>query len=251
MAAAVRRNRVVGHANVDPKTLMAHSQNWRLHPEHQQAILRGALDEIGWAKSVQVQKGSNVIVDGHARVMIAVRDGDKVVPVEFVDLTDEEVKAALAAFDSITGMADHDYQALSNLLGGFSAKSTGMTTLKDELEAEAADALAMAAQYVGRDKTNFHSVQKAVADRKVSLKAVFTLDEAEDFELALEATGKINRAEAIGEVVQFYLRAKGKLNDSHPTAKLDGDAQDSVAAALAGAARDQPAPRARNARRKG
>lgn len=42
------RNRIVGHADVDPATLTPNPRNYRRHPERQVSALMGALDEVGW-----------------------------------------------------------------------------------------------------------------------------------------------------------------------------------------------------------
>jgi ParB-like chromosome segregation protein Spo0J len=227
------KNRIIGHAMVDPKSLRMHPDNWRIHPEHQQEILRGSLTDFGWSKSLQVQKATMTVVDGHARVVIAIEAGAALVPVEWVDLTDEEVRKAIASLDSISFLADPDYEALQRTLNGIGETDSRLVLLFDDLEAQINDAMAMSKQYEGREKTNFHSVQKAFKDRKVVIKGVFPLADAELVERALEATGKINRAEAMGEIAKHYLSTKGKANDSHPTGKLNLSREDELKASIA------------------
>jgi hypothetical protein len=224
----IRKNRIVGHALVDPRTLLAHPDNWRIHPDHQRAILRGSLDDLGWTKSVLVQQSKGLIVDGHARVLIAVHDGEAEVPVEYVDLTDAEVIKALAALDPISSLADIDFRALEKTLGQIDGPDPGLAALYDELEAQVADALAMERQYEGRTETNFNSVQKSFSERKVVIKAVYALDEAELVERALEATGKINRAEAMQMLARHFLETHNH-HDRHPTDKLDRHPEDRAA----------------------
>jgi hypothetical protein len=227
----IRKNRIVGHALVDPRTLLAHPDNWRIHPDHQRAILRGSLNEIGWAKSVQVQQSSGTIVDGHARVFIAVHDGEPEVPVEYVDLTNAEVLKALAALDPIVSLADIDFRALEKTLTQVETKDAGLAALYDELEAQVADALAMEKQYEGRTETNFNSVQKSFSERKVVIKCVYALEEAELVERALEATGKINRAEAMQVLARHYLESGHRDGDTPD--QQHGDAEDRLKEDLA------------------
>lgn len=215
------QTRIIGHEMVDPRALLGHPDNWRIHPAHQREILRGGLEDLGWVKSIQVQKSTMTIVDGHARVFVAVMDDVPFVPVEYVDLTDAEVKKAIASLDSISGLADPDFKALGRTLEGIGETDPRLATLFDDLEAQVADAVKMELQYEGRTKTNFHSVQKAFKDRKVVIKAVFALQDAEQFEDALEATGKINRAEAMAEIAKHYLSTKGKHHDGDKASELD------------------------------
>lgn len=110
------KNRIVGHADVRPGELTAHARNFKAHPDGQRSAMGAALDEIGFLKSVTVNQRTMTIVDGHMRVALAIERGEKTVPVEFVDLTPGQEKAALAAMDPIGQMAEVDEQALGELL---------------------------------------------------------------------------------------------------------------------------------------
>jgi len=59
------KNRIVGHAEVDPKTLVPNPDNWRLHPKGQKDAMEGALDEIGWVQEITVNQNTGLVVDGH------------------------------------------------------------------------------------------------------------------------------------------------------------------------------------------
>jgi hypothetical protein len=110
------RNRIVGHAEVDPQTLLAHPDNWRVHPDRQQQTLEGLLDELGWLQTVMVNQQTGRIVDGHLRVSLALQHGEPTIPVDYVDLTPEEEALILATFDQLTTLATPDPEALSTLL---------------------------------------------------------------------------------------------------------------------------------------
>jgi hypothetical protein len=228
---------------VDPDTLLAHPDNWRIHPEHQRAIMRGVLSELGWTDRVKVSRRTgrhDLIIDGHLRTMLSKAAGEKV-PVEPLTLTDDEERIALASHDALTALSEADYSAVQRNLNEIRhdgpAGSDAMVGLFDDLEAQAREALELAAQYVGRDKTNFDSVQKSFSERKVVIKAVYLIDEAELVERAIAATGKINRAEAIQELARVYLQWQGvDSNDRDSASQLDRGGEDRVAAELAGAA---------------
>jgi hypothetical protein len=127
------RNRIVGHELVAASKLTAHPDNFRRHGDAQRAALNGSLSELGWVKAVLVNKSSGRIIDGHARVEEAAKKGEPV-PVDYVDLTEEEERLALAALDPIGEMATVDDEALGELLQGVAAEDAGLQDLLASLE---------------------------------------------------------------------------------------------------------------------
>ncbi len=109
-------NRIVGYGEVDPEQLLASPYNWRIHPKYQQDALLGAISDIGYIRSVTVNQATGHVVDGHLRVTLALRTGQKSIPVEYVDLTEAEEKEALATLDPIAAMAAADREKLGALL---------------------------------------------------------------------------------------------------------------------------------------
>jgi ParB-like chromosome segregation protein Spo0J len=110
------QNRIVGQGEVDPKTLIPNSKNYRRHPKGQVSALHGSLSEVGWVAPVTVNRTTGKLVDGHARVELAIRHKAKTVPVQYVELTDAEESLVLATLDPISAMATHDAEALDALL---------------------------------------------------------------------------------------------------------------------------------------
>jgi ParB-like chromosome segregation protein Spo0J len=80
------RNRITGSGEEAPDQLLANPANWRIHPKAQQDALAGALDQVGWVQQVLVNRSSGFVVDGHARVALALSRGEPTVPVLYVDL---------------------------------------------------------------------------------------------------------------------------------------------------------------------
>ena len=109
-------NKIVGHADVPPDQLLAHPENWRIHPRYQQEALRGVINDIGFIKSVTVNKNTGRVVDGHLRVTLALRDGIPTIPVEYVELTEAEEAEALLTIDPIAALAGSDKENLETLL---------------------------------------------------------------------------------------------------------------------------------------
>jgi len=110
------KNRIVGHEMVQLDQLLAHPNNWRLHPKYQQDALAGLIDDIGFIRSVLVNKTTGTVIDGHLRVALASRSGVQELPVEYVELTEEQEIKALALLDPIAGMAETDRAKLEEIL---------------------------------------------------------------------------------------------------------------------------------------
>ena len=109
-------SRIVATGEEDPEQLLANPDNWRIHPTEQRAALAGVLDRIGWIQNIVINRTTGRVVDGHLRTDLAVQRGEKMVPVLYVELSEEEEKIALAALDPITGMAIPDSEKLAALM---------------------------------------------------------------------------------------------------------------------------------------
>ena len=129
------RSRIVGHSEEDPADLLANPLNFRRHPGHQLDALRGSIKALGWLKGVIVNRTTGHVIDGHARCEDAMRQGQKV-PVDWVELTEDEERLALAVLDPITEMATRDQAILGELLGQVSTDDAGLQALLDELMAK-------------------------------------------------------------------------------------------------------------------
>jgi hypothetical protein len=111
------QNRIVGHGEEAADQLLANPRNWRIHPKAQQDALKGVLSQIGWVQDVIVNQRTGFVVDGHARVALAISAGEKV-PVVYVDLSEEEEAAILATIDPLSAMAGRDEAIFADLVGG-------------------------------------------------------------------------------------------------------------------------------------
>lgn len=131
------RNRIVGYGDEAPESLCANPRNWRVHPQAQQGALKDALAELGWLQDVIVNQRTGYVVDGHARVALALRHDQASVPVKYVDLSDEEERLALATFDPISAMAVADKAQLDALLADVETSSDDITRMLTDLAADA------------------------------------------------------------------------------------------------------------------
>jgi len=109
-------NRIVDTGYIDPKEVVLNKNNWRRHPKHQKDSMDKILSEIGWIQDIIVNKTTGNLIDGHLRVEMALKNNESLVPIKYVDLTEEEEKKALITFDPISSMAETDRQLLDDLI---------------------------------------------------------------------------------------------------------------------------------------
>ena len=110
------RSRIVGQGEEAPAALIPNPRNWRTHPKAQLEALGGALDEVGWVQQVIVNKQTGHLVDGHARVELALAREESAVPVVYVDLSENEEAIVLASLDPLAGLVGTDQGKLDALL---------------------------------------------------------------------------------------------------------------------------------------
>ena len=108
-------NRIVSYALVDPGELTAHPGNFRKHPPVQVEALLGSLNDLGWIAPVIVNQRTGHILDGHLRARLA-GERSGLLPVAYVELSDEEEREALLALDPIAALAQVDRERLGELL---------------------------------------------------------------------------------------------------------------------------------------
>ena len=127
------RNRIVGTGPEAPDQLLANPGNWRVHPKAQQDALAGALDAVGWVGQVLVNRRTGFVIDGHARVALALRRGEPSVPVLYVDLEPQEEALVLATLDPIGAMATADEAKLNELLADVRVDDDALLALLGDL----------------------------------------------------------------------------------------------------------------------
>lgn len=127
------QSKIVGHEQVAPDSLLAHPGNWRIHPKHQQDALAGVIGDIGFIKSVTVNRTTDHVLDGHLRVALALRDNVPLIDVEYVELTEAEELEALATLDPLSALAGTDAAQLDALLREVSTGDSAVQALLDEL----------------------------------------------------------------------------------------------------------------------
>ncbi len=123
------RNRIVRYGEAAPESLLANEENWRIHPLSQQQGLTAVLEGVGVVQNILVnlrtssewpegKRGVETLVDGHARVAIAISANEPSIPITYVDLTPNEEAIVLATLDPIAAMATTDKEMLAQIMQG-------------------------------------------------------------------------------------------------------------------------------------
>lgn len=136
MSKAHWRNRIVGYSDEPPDQLLANPSNWRIHPGSQQAALAGALSEVGLVQNVIVNKTTGHVVDGHLRITLALRQGQPLIPVTWVELSEDEERYILATIDPLSAMATADAAALDALLSSVNSGDAAVQAMLGKLAAD-------------------------------------------------------------------------------------------------------------------
>ncbi|MGA7730912.1 MAG: hypothetical protein WCD37_06530 [Chloroflexia bacterium] len=131
------RLRIVGSGEEAPDRLLPNPRNWRSHPREQQTALEGVLKEGGWVQQVLVNRRTGHLLDGHLRVAMARERNEPMVPVLYVDLSDEEEALVLATLDPLSAMAAVDQDKLQELLGSISTQEEAVQAMLARLADEA------------------------------------------------------------------------------------------------------------------
>lgn len=196
-AAAPWRNRIVRTGEEAPDQLLANPRNWRIHPRHQQNVLGGVLEQVGWVTHVIVNERTGHVVDGHARVGLAISRNEATVPVTYVDLSEAEEALVLATLDPISALAAADKDTFGELMRWVETDDTAVQQLLDDLQ------LSLGV-VTGDDYTNVKKMRDAEIDRalwpwiKIQV-APETLLRWREFLLTLDGTDDNERINALIE----------------------------------------------------
>jgi hypothetical protein len=132
----VFRNRIVGSGEESPEKLLVNPKNWRVHSREQERALEGMLDELGWLQTVIVNKTTGHLVDGHLRLELAKKRGERKIPVVYVKLTPAEEDLALALLDPLGDLATKDEKRLEKLLQELDPGDAELRALLAQMEDE-------------------------------------------------------------------------------------------------------------------
>lgn len=126
-------NRIIGYGEEAPDQLLANPRNFRIHPKHQQDALAGVLSEVGLVQNIIVNRTSGLVVDGHLRVSLALREGQPTVPVTYVELDESEENLILSTLDPLSALAGTDAAKLDELLREVTTGDAAVQAMLDGL----------------------------------------------------------------------------------------------------------------------
>lgn len=94
-------DRIISTEMVRASDLLAHPDNFRIHNVLQSQLVDQSLSQVGWVRHILVNRPTGLIVDGHLRLSLVMgKSGpDSLVPVDFVELSEDEERAILAVLD--------------------------------------------------------------------------------------------------------------------------------------------------------
>ena len=127
------RSRIIGAGEESPDQLLANPANWRGHPAAQREALAAVLDEVGFVAPVIVNQRTGRLIDGHLRVELAMTRNEAKIPVNYVDLSEDEERVVLATYDPLGDLAFADPTRLGELLADITPSSTEVAELLSNL----------------------------------------------------------------------------------------------------------------------
>lgn len=130
------KNRIIGSGEESLDNILFNPRNWRIHPLNQQDALKGVLEEVGWVQQVIINKRTGNLIDGHLRCQLAAREGNKTIPVLYVDIDEAEEALVLATLDPIAAMAATDKQKLDELFAGIESENENVKKMLDDIAAK-------------------------------------------------------------------------------------------------------------------
>lgn len=194
------RNRIVGEDEVLGDQLLASPKNWRIHPKHQQDALSGVLAEVGWVQRVIVNQRSGHVVDGHLRAALAISNGS-LVPVTYVDLSEEEEALILATFDPLGALAGTDAAAFDVLVRAVEPADAALAALLGDLGTAADESLL-------RDRSaGEHADRRNALGQAEVVKVAVAVADLGVVEQAIRLTAEANRGSALTVICRSYLEA--------------------------------------------
>jgi len=91
------------------------------------------LDQVGWVQDVIVNQRTGHVVDGHARIALAILKQEPTIPVVYVDLDEDEERLILASLDPLSAMATTDHDAMRELLAEISVDDEALLRIFEKV----------------------------------------------------------------------------------------------------------------------
>jgi ParB-like chromosome segregation protein Spo0J len=159
------------------------------------------LEEVGWVQQVIVNQRTGNLVDGHLRCQLAAREGNKTIPVLYVDIDEAGEELVLATLDPIAAMAATDKAKLDELFQDINSDNENVQKMiseiaeKEGLLGELPTLDELESKYGEPDETQFWPVirlqvsPETMARYKILLDQLPGRDETEKFDALISGYG--------------------------------------------------------------
>ena len=205
---SIWQNRIVGYSDEPPDQLLASPQNWRTHPDTQASALRDVLQQVGIVQNVIANRRNQTLVDGHLRVMEALKSGQPTIPVTWVDLAPDEEALILATLDPLGAMAGVDVVQLDALLREVSTDSPSVTAMLAELAEQAGVVKALGDEAFGAlpdgDRAPFQQMTFILSDVQAA-RVKEAMGAAKDAGAFDRADNENSNGNALARIAEAYL----------------------------------------------
>jgi DNA modification methylase len=98
------------------ETLLEWPANPKDHSGEHVEQLRASIDRFGWLTPLVANRSTKTLIAGHGRRLAAIARGDELVPVRFVDLSEEDAELAALADNRLNELAGYDDSKLGAVL---------------------------------------------------------------------------------------------------------------------------------------
>lgn len=202
-ATTIWQNRIAGYGMTRVADAVANPNNWRIHTQDQFDVLDAGLVEVGIVQNIIINTTTGNMVDGHGRILLAMKRGEEFWPTTFVTLTHDEERKVLMILDPIAAMAGVDAEKALSLAEIIDTESDAIKALMDRItEQETA-----ASKQPETTEFNFTRELKETAQY-----VVFAFDNEFDWNVVVEAFG-ITAAHSLDSKPGYERKGTGRVLD--------------------------------------
>lgn len=124
------KSRIVESGTIKAGQVAPNPFNFRVHSMFQQTALKDALERVGYIRNILINRRTGNLIDGHLRVMLALSESEEIeLGVDYVDLSEDEERLALATLDPLAGLAATDKAMFAELVAGIETDSEALEQL--------------------------------------------------------------------------------------------------------------------------
>lgn len=139
-ATTVWQNRIRGYGMSRVDEVVGNPYNWKVHTKDQFDVLDAGLIEVGIVQNIIINTTTGNMIDGHGRILLALKKGETFFPTTFVELTAEEERKVLMILDPIAQMAAIDAEKAQSLSEIIETESDAIKALMQRITEQETDA---------------------------------------------------------------------------------------------------------------